>query len=473
VTGTGHVEVVVAGGGIAGLSAAYALARAGVPFLLLEGGSRLGGVIRSEEAHGFLLEAGPDALLAQKPAALALCREVGLGDRLIPSNTRHRTVYVLRGGRLRAAPEGMVLGVPTRMAPLALSPFFSWTGKLRMAAEVALPRRTETADESVGAFFRRRLGTECLERIVEPLLGAIHAADVDALSLEATLPRLRALERRHGSLVWGFWRESRHGGGNGSPFYALKGGLGELVQTVAAQLPPGSVRLRARVEGVGRSGAGYRVRLARGVSVSARSVILALPPPRAAALIEPLDAPTSGLLGSIRFSPAATVLLGYRREQVAHALDGYGVVFPRSEGLRSLAWSFASTKFAGRAPEGHVLLRAFLGGVRDPRILDRGDAALAGLVRGEMEDLLGLRGLPVLERVFRWPAATPQLEVGHGERVAWIDERLAHLPGLHLTAAGLRGTGVPDCIEDGRRVADTVIRELAGWNVPSLSRSVR
>jgi protoporphyrinogen/coproporphyrinogen III oxidase len=469
-----HTDVAVIGGGIAGLSAAYTLARAGVPFLLLEGGSRWGGVVRSEEADGFVLEAGPDALLAQKPAALELCRELGLADRLVPSNGAQRKIYVLRDGRLRAAPDGMVLGIPSRLFPVALSPFFSWAGKVRMAKELLVPRRREPGDESVGDFFRRRLGAESLERMVEPLLGAIHAADVDRLSMEATLPRLLALERRHGSLVGGLRSEARRASGTGAPFYALRGGLGELVEALVARLPAASLRTRARVEGLSRSGMGYRIALAGGQSIRARAVILALPPPRAAAVLRRLDGPLADLLGNIRFSPAATVLLGYRREDVAHPLDGYGVVIPRSEGRRCLAWSFASTKFPGRAPEGHVLLRAFLGGVRDPEVLGQGDAWLAMRALQEMDPVLGLRRPPVLQRVFRWPAATPQLQVGHQERVAWVDERLTHLPGLRLTGAGLRGTGVPDCIEDGRRTAQAILQELAGWKVPALtSRSVR
>jgi oxygen-dependent protoporphyrinogen oxidase len=201
-----------------------------------------------------------------------------------------------------------------------------------------------------------------------------------------------------------------------------------------------------------REGA-FTVGLADGTTVSAKAVILALPAPAAAPLMAPLSSEAKGLLESIPFASSATIALGYRREDVAHPLDGYGLLVPRGEGLRTTACTFVSTKFAGRAPEGHVLLRAFLGGTRDPDVLGLPDADLVALVRREMGPVLGLRGSPVLERVYRWPRATPQMEVGHLARMARLEAIVAGLPGLFLSGAGLRGTGLPDTIADGQRAA--------------------
>jgi oxygen-dependent protoporphyrinogen oxidase len=455
-----RVDVALVGGGISGLAAAHALQKRGLSWLLLEAEARFGGVIRSERAGGFLLEGGPDSMLAQKPEAIALCRELGLGERLVPTNPQQRAVYVLRGGRLHALPEGMMLAVPTRIVPFLTSGLFSWPGKLRMGIDLLIPARKDGGDESIASFLRRRFGQECVERLGEPLLAGIHSGDPERLSIQATFPRFVELERRHGSLVRGLWSAPRPAPKPGSPppaaFYSLAGGLGELSEALAAKLPPERLRPGSPVRSIARNGTGFQVE-----GVSARAVIVAAPAPRAAPLLEPLLPEVAATLRGIWFASTATVLLGYRREDVAHPLDGYGMVIPRTEGLRTSALSFFSTKFPGRAPEGHVLLRGFLGGAREPEILSLDDAAMAALVRREMSPVLGLRGEPVLARVYRWPGGTPQMEVGHLDRVAQVERALAALPGLFLTGAGLRVTGVPDCVADGTRTAEAAAAQLS------------
>jgi protoporphyrinogen/coproporphyrinogen III oxidase len=448
--------VAVVGGGIAGLSAAYELHRRGVPFLLLEAGERWGGVIRSERVDGFLLEGGPDTLLAQKPAALALARELGLGERLTPVNMRQRTLYVRHRGRLHALPDGMVLGVPTRMGPLVRTRLFSWAGKLRMAGDLVIPRG-HAADESIAAFFRRRLGREALERLGGPFLAGIHAGDPELLSLPTNFPSLTALEVRHRSLIRGLLASRPRTAGPPPPmFYSLRDGLGELVDALVARLPVESLRLRWPVRDLRRSGDGFVLSTAGHGEVSARAVVLAVPAGRASELLAGVDTHVATALGRVRFASTAAVYLGYRREDVAHPLDGHGLLVPEAENLRTSACSFFSTKFPGRAPEGHVLLRGFLGGMRHPESLEAPDEDLVACVHNEMAQILGLRGSPVLARVYRWPAATPQIEVGHRERVAALETRLAALPGLFLTGSGLRGTGIPDCVADARATAGRV-----------------
>jgi oxygen-dependent protoporphyrinogen oxidase len=446
--------VVIVGGGISGLAAAHTLTRLGTPFILLEGGDRVGGVIRTEREAGVLLEAGPDAFISQKPEAVALCRELGLAAELVPTNPDQRTVYVLRGGRLHALPDGMVLGVPTRLGPFVTSRLFSWRGKLRMGLEALVPRRHETADESLGAFLRRRFGTEALERMGDPLLGGIHAGDPDHLSVRATFPRFAEMEAKSGSLIRAFARARRHAPATIGPgFYSLRGGLSDLARALAAALPAGSVRLRSSVSGIARDGRGFTVITAQGDVVQARALVLAIPAHRAAPLMRAIDPAVAEALASVRFVSTATVLLGYRRDQVGHRLDGYGLMVPRTEGLHTNACSFVSTKFPERAPAGHVLLRGFLGGMRDTLVLNHSDEELAGFVVQELGSVLRIGGDPVVARVFRWPHSTPQLEVGHLERMAKLEVRLAALPGLFLTGAGLRGTGIPDGVADGQRTA--------------------
>jgi oxygen-dependent protoporphyrinogen oxidase len=460
------VDVAVVGGGIAGLAAAYDLHRRGASVVLLEAGPRWGGVIRTESADGFLMEGGPDTLLAQKPEAVALCRELGLADRLIPTNPEQRTVFVWHGGRLHRLPDGMVLGIPTRLRPLAGTKLFTWRGKLRMAADLVLPRRRAAADESIAAFLTRRLGAEALQRLGAPFLAGIHAGDPERLSIRATFPRLVDMERRHRSLIRAL-AAARSDGPAPPLFFSLRGGLSELVDALVARLPPAVRRPEARVRAVREASAGFALDVAGRDAVHARAVALALPATAAAPLVQPLDPEAGALLAGIAYASTAVVCLGYRRADVAHALDGYGLIVPASEGLRTTACGFFSTKFPGRAPEGHVLLRAFAGSVRDPDVLEVADGDLAAIVHREMAPVLGLSAPPLLTRVFRWPGGTPQMEVGHGERMAALDRRLAARPGLFVTGAGVRGAGIPDTITDARRTAAAVFDWMARKSIPS------
>ena len=449
--------IAIIGGGISGLSAAWTLHQRGIPYCLLEAGASLGGVIRTEEKDGFILEGGPDSILAQKPEGVGLCRELGLGDRLIPTNPALRAVYILHRGKLHPLPEGMMLAVPTRILPMVRSGLFSWPGKLRMGLDLVRPAGPQNGDESIATFLRRRFGQEAVERLGEPLLAGIHAGDPERLSILATFPRFRELEAKYGSLVRGMLSAPRPKRKPGAPtpaaFYSLRGGLRELVEALVARLDTASIRTGAAVRSLSRNGDGYTIGLEGGEKVSAPKVIVAAPGPKIAPALEGLLPKVSRTLAAVPFASSATVLLGYRRADVAHSLDGYGMVVPRGEGLRTTALSFVSTKFAHRAPEGHVLLRGFLGGVRDPGVLDLTDEEMVQAVERDMTPILGLKGRPCVTRVFRWPSSTPQLEVGHLERMRSVESAVVEVPGLHLTGAGIWSTGIPDSVADATRVA--------------------
>jgi oxygen-dependent protoporphyrinogen oxidase len=449
--------IAIIGGGISGLSAAWTLHQRGIPYRLLEAGPSLGGVIRTEEKDGFILEGGPDSILAQKPEGIALCRELGLGDRLIPTNPDLKAIYILHRRKMHPLPEGMMLAVPTRILPMVRSGLFSWPGKLRMGLDLVRPAGPQNGDESIATFLRRRFGQEAVERLGEPLLAGIHAGDPERLSILATFPRFRELEAKYGSLVRGMLSAPRPKRKPGAPapaaFYSLRGGLRELVDALVARLDPASIRTGAVVRSLTRNGDGFTIGLDSGETVSAPKVIVAAPGPKIAPALQGLLPEVSRTLAAVPFASSATVLLGYRRADVAHSLDGYGMVVPRGEGLRTTALSFVSTKFAHRAPEGHVLLRAFLGGVRDPGVLDLTDEEMVQAVERDMTPILGLKGRPSVTRVFRWPGGTPQLEVGHLERMRAVESAVAEVPGLHLTGAGIWSTGIPDSVADATRVA--------------------
>ena len=442
------VDVVVIGGGIAGLAAAYELELAELDVCLLEASPRLGGVIHTERTDGWVIDEGPDALLAQKPAAVELCHELGIGDRLI-STQLPRTAYVLRDGRLRPLVEGSILGFPVGVGALARSSLFTWPGKLRIGCEVVVPRAHE-GDESIASFIRRRFGTEALDYLGEPLLAGIHAGEAERLSTQALFPRLAEAERRAGSVLRSL-RTLRVTPSPRGAFVSLPHGLGELVDALSAALRSGTVRLSAAVTGL------HRARVftieSREASFQARAVILCVPAYVAAGLLHGIDTTLAAFCDSVPYASTATAAFGYRREQVRHPLDGSGFVVPRVERNPLLAATWVTSKWHGRAPDGHVLLRGFLGGGRDPHRLERSDEDLLQIAQDALANTLGIEGDPVLTRLSRFPRQSPQYEVGHLQRVASIEQRLASVPGLFLAGSGFRAIGIPDCIADGRATA--------------------
>jgi oxygen-dependent protoporphyrinogen oxidase len=460
--------VVVVGGGIAGLSAAYALSQSDGPPVactLVEAESRLGGKILTEQADGFVIEGGPDSFLSLKPWGIELCRKLGLEDRLIGTNPERRRTFVYSRGRLEELPEGLALGFPTRLGPFLWSGLLSWPGKLRLGAEVFVPRRRSEGDESLGGFFRRRLGHEALERIIEPLMTGIYAGDAEQLSIRATFPRFPEMEREHGSLVRSMLgarrRHQASEKGEASrwtPFVTLRGGLSELVRALTGRLSAVKVCLGRRVTAVRSCGTaqGYEVLVDGESPLKADAVVLATPSFGAAGMLEPLDATLAGMLGGIPYASTATVTLGYRREGFSHSLDGYGFVIPRIEGRALLASTWSSSKWDHRAPDGSVLIRSYVGGAGREAALERSDQELVALVRADLRHVMGVTEEPALARVFRWPRAMPQYLVGHLDRLAVIEERLTRLPGVFLAGAAYRGVGIPDCIRDGLGAAERV-----------------
>ena len=462
------MRLVVVGGGIAGLAAAHRAVEIsrerGTPLdlTLVEARDRLGGTIETESAGGFLVEAGPDSFLSEKPWALALCRRIGLENRLVGTDDRFRRVFVWFGGRLHPVPDGFQLLAPTRLTPFATSTLFSWPGKLRMAFDLILPRGGG-GDESLGAFVRRRLGREALERIAQPLAAGIYTADPDELSLLATMPRFVELERRHRSLIIGLWKASRQAPATGtsgarwSLFVSLAGGMGELIAALASRLPPDAVRLKQRVGGIERRGSLWRVTTEETGSIDADAVIVATESHAASRLLRYVDPPLATLLQVIPYASSATVSLGYRRADIPHPLDGFGFVVPRAEGRDLLACTFSSVKFPGRAPERHVLMRGFVGGALKAAALERDDREIVDRVCRELREVLGITAAPILSRVSRHPASMPQYAVGHLTTVETIERRVAAAPGLFLAGGGYRGVGIADCVRSAESAADSAL----------------
>ena len=452
---TPPLDVAIIGGGISGLTAARELCARGCRVRLFERAPRCGGLIETDRVDGFVIDTGPDTLLAHKPAALALVKELGLEADLV-SPLAVRTTYVVRGGVLRSLPETSALGLPTGWRTVVTARAFSMRGRLRMAAEAFLPAHPPEGDESIGSFVRRRFGHEAEACVAEPVLAGLHRGDASRLSMRALFPMLARAEREHGSVARA-WRRmpARTGGGSMS----LRQGLEAIPARLLAGLPPDVVRTGAAVARIEGGGA-YRIVFEDASAVTARAVLLATPAHASARMLEWTDPHLSRACASIAYRTAVTVALGYRSSALTRPLEGWGFVVPAGERHHVRSASWVTSKWPGRAPRGCTLLRLSLHG--DDGTLLRSDASLVTAAHDDIRRLLAITGDPILARVYRRPLAMPQLEVGHLERMGTIDAALAERPGLFLSAAGFRGVGLPDCIADARVAAGRAAEFAAG-----------
>lgn len=471
------VDVVVIGGGVTGLAAAHRLVDGPSPpptVRVLEAGPIAGGAITTERTgDGFVIERGSDTMLSDKPWGIGLAERLGIADELISTRTDIGTggAYVVCRGRLERVPPGFNLMAPTDPVAFLRTPILGPWGKIRAAADLVLPRRRglgeegEDDDESLASFVRRRFGAELLDRLAQPLVGGIYGADPERLSLAATMPRFIEAERDHRSVALALRRRRRSNAREGASgaryglFVSFGQGMGRLTEALAEALGD-RLEVDAPVGALTPAeGGGWDVRVAgdRPGTIRARRVIVALPAHGAAQLLGPLDPGLGSALEAIPYGDAATVTFAWRREEIPHPLDAYGFVVPSREGRGLLASTWASQKWAGRAPEGFVLIRAFLGGYAHPGLCERDDDHLIDLARRELRDLLGVEAAPTLTRVQRWLRAMPQYLVGHRGRVAAIEDAVRRQPGLDLAGNAYRGVGIPDAIRDGQRAAQEIL----------------
>ena len=459
------MTALVVGGGITGLTVAYALGRAGIATTLVEASDRLGGKIRTEQVEGFLVESGPDSVISYRPAALELARELGLGDAIIRT-IEPRTVHIRSRGRFVRLPDGMGLVLPTRLGPFIATDMFSPLEKLRIGLDLIVPRDGLDRDISVGAFLRRRLGGVLVDRLAGPLLGGVYGTPIDELSLLAVVPQLRAAERRHRSLLLASLASGRaaKAGGGGSPFVSLARGMGQLSGALVEAIersPWVEVRTMSPVVALERRVGGFDVRLTDGELLRPEAVVLASPGPVTAGLLEQLVPAAGAHIRSIPHGSTAVVSLGYRLDQFPEPPTGHGFLVAAGESLAVDACTISSRKWAGRAPDGTVLLRIFIGS-RSPGVLAGSDAEIVALVERDLSLAMGVRGAPLMTRVARSIGQMPHYTVGHLERVAGANTALAGLPNLIIAGAAFRGVGVPDCIAQGRAAATRVGEVLSG-----------
>lgn len=466
------MRVLIVGAGMAGLSAARKLALEArnrglsLECEVVEAGTRLGGKIQTEREDGFVVEGGPDAFISIKPAAMRLCKELGIAGDVVGTDPTHQKTFIVKRGRLLEIPGGMTTFVPTEILPFIRTRLLSWPAKIRMGLEPFIPRRKSTGDISMADFFTRRLGRAGFEWLVDPLLSGIYAGDGRKLGLEGTFPRYLEMEREHGSLLRAAFAAKvalakappRKPEGPSGLFLSMRDGLVELVEATAAAARDLGVTITtgARVEGL-ELGDRARVRLTDR-TWEGDAVILCTPAYVSADLVRPQAPEIAAYLRDIPYVSTATLTMAFDASAIPRAaLDGYGFVVPRMEGRDILACTWTSSKWPGRAPKGQVLLRCYVGGAGHEEALGLDDDALLARALDEMRNLMRFSASPWRTWVHRWPRAMPQYLVGHMARIRALDEKIRAVPGLHLAGAAYRGIGIPDCIQDGEAAALRVL----------------
>jgi oxygen-dependent protoporphyrinogen oxidase len=464
-------RVVIAGGGIAGLSIAWALRHRepDAEIIVLEQSPRTGGNIRTEHIDGYVCEAGPDGFLDNAPATLALVRAIGLQSRLLPSNDAARKRYIVRRGRL--------CEIPTSIGAFLTTPLLSARGKLRIACEPLATRRPD-AEESIRDFASRRIGREAASVLVDPMVSGIFAGDASVLSLRACFPRMWQLEEDHGGLFRALFatrRAHRRGDSVGIPsgrLTSFAGGMSDLPDALTRELGP-AVHTSTRVLELCQRhpiAVGHRMPSARRYAVrtstdtiDADAVVLSGPAAESATILQGVDPVLATLLQGIPTAPLAVVCLGYDAAAIASQceLDGFGFLVPRSEGIRILGALWETSIYQNRAPANRALLRVMIGGARDQQGASLPDDELLEIVRRDLAWTMGLSVAPEFVRIIRHPRGIPQYVKGHLARVHQIDTLLQAHPGLYLAGNSYRGTSINSCIAEADRVAETLLQSIA------------
>lgn len=466
------MRIAVVGAGICGLAAAHHLRELHPDWTvtLLEAGGRAGGILRTESRDGFLIEHSADMFSTREPWALSLCQRLGIDGDLIGTNEEFRRALVVRKGKLHRLPEGLTILAPKNLSAVMRSPLLSLRGKMRMAMEYFVAAKTDSTDESFAEFAQRRFGKEVFERLLQPIVAGIYTADPDKLSMEACLSEFSQMERGHGGILKAIraerrqakGRSSRESGARYGSFLAPRHGMQQLVDKLVETIGAGRIQFHWPVEELTPHGEKtWRLRK-RGEEEIAEfdGVILAATARQSASLLSELARDASQELAAIEHAGASIVIAGYRAGDIGIRLESFGFVAPRLENRRVLAGSFSSVKFAGRAPQGHVLMRFFMGGALQPQLVDVNDRELVEIVRDETRELLNARAEPLFTEVIRWRGRMPQYHVGHLKRVERIEAAIARLPRLELASNALRGVGIPFCIRAGESAAERLVEKM-------------
>lgn len=463
------LKIVIVGGGLTGLSAAFYVRKlyreAGLDpqITIVEKSDGMGGEIQSLRRDGFIIEKGPDSFLARKTAMTDLVKELHLENELVTANPDAEKTYILHRGELHPMPSGLVLGIPTEIRPFLKSGLISPRGKIRALMDYVIPRSRNLEDESLGSFIERRLGSEVLHNITEPLLAGIYAGDTYSLSMQSTFPQFAELEREYGSLIRGMVSGRKpsetHTGTKKSTFLTFRNGIYSLVEALVQELEDVDQYLQIGVSQVHRSEEvgqnshpRYHVELDNGQILNADHVIITTPNYVTADLLRPhLNVET---LESVKYVSVANVAMAFAKSEIKSIYDGSGFLVPRKEGRNITACTWTSTKWLHSSPEDHVLLRCYIGRTGDEQNVMLPDKELMKLVMKDMKEIMGITSQPLFTEISRLNKSMPQYPVGHLQAISTFKEELHHtMPGIHITGAGYEGIGLPDCIKQAKEVA--------------------
>ncbi|RFU62283.1 protoporphyrinogen oxidase [Bacillus sp. V59.32b] len=459
-------KIAVIGGGITGLASAFYLQKKAreenLPFdvVLIEASPRLGGKVQTAVRDGFVIEKGPDSFIARKASASRLAKEVGMEDKLV-SNTAGKS-YVLVKGHLHPMPGGSIMGIPTEIGPFVTTGLFSPLGKLRAAADFVLPRSDKKGDQSLGEFFRRRLGNEVLENLIEPLLSGIYAGDIDRLSLMATFPQFYQVEQEHRSLIFGMKKSTPKAPKNASKkgnFLTFTTGLQSFIDAIEQHLMPGSVLKGVRVEDIVKEGKQYKLDLNNGEVIYTDAIIASAPHQAISAMFSryPFFAP----LKEMSATSVATVALAFEASAIKQDIDGTGFVVSRNSDYTITACTWTHKKWPHSTPDGKVLLRCYVGRAGDETIVDLSDEEIIKIVLEDLNKTMSITDKPDFSIVTRWKDSMPQYTVGHKQRIESVKKDVGdELPGVFLAGGSFEGLGLPDCIDQAERAVEDVVQFL-------------
>ncbi|MBN3553450.1 protoporphyrinogen oxidase [Fictibacillus nanhaiensis] len=461
-------HVIILGGGITGLAAAFYVQKyaketgKSITFSVIEASNRLGGKIDTIKEDGFVLERGPDSYLARKTVMTELVKDVGLGDDLVSNETGQ--AYILHNMKLHPIPEGAVMGIPTKVMPFATTPLFSVAGKARAGLDLVLPKRKDSQqDISVGHFFRRRLGDEVVDRLIEPLLSGIYAGRIDRLSLQSTFPQFVETEKKYRSLILGMKKtqpkqektpiakKKKKGA-----FLTLKGGLSSFIEALSKAVPEENIKTGVSVKAVEllEDGA-YSVMMEDGSVMTGDNVIVTTPYPITKKLFSKTVFPAG--FHDTKPTSVATVAMSFNEEDVNFSLDGTGFVIAKSEKTSITACTWTSRKWPHTTPKGKVVLRCYVGRAEDQDIVHQSDEVILEKVLDDLKKIMGVDSHPEFYHVSRMIDSMPQYEVGHKEHVKKLRTAFQNeLPGVRLAGAPYDGVGLPDCVNSAKEAVDSL-----------------